>query len=348
MIDAATTPSTATHVTTTPNYPQILPICDLLNSSPSSPTLHTHYIKAVKKKLSTKSTPTINLTLDLIEITVKNCAEKSELFQKSVMNRGFLEELVRVMGTSPIPTQDKILSLIQSFYDNFKTDHPDVGEVYHDLKDKGVEFPGVDFDGGLVPMVMKPHINNHVPIVLPVDHAEEETPILHPVRFNNIKPIQPTPEQKGKILKDLDIVRMNLQVLNEVVSEDLEGDEEWGESLYSTTLKMQSRLTTLLSQLDDGEDAFLSELLQVNDEMNNAFLRYTRWMKNHQKKKQESTTSLIDFNTESTAVEGAIPKFRRLSDEILKPAPPVPATPPQSTQLTPSEFDKFLEERLKK
>lgn len=38
--------------------------------------------------------------------------------------------------------------------------------------------------------------------------------------------------------------------------------------------------------------------------------RYTRWMKNHQKKKQESTTSLIDFNTESTAVEGAIPKFR--------------------------------------
>ena len=46
------------------------------------------------------------------------------------------------------------------------------------------------------------------------------------------------------------------------------------QQLYSVCKKMQSRVVELIPQLQD--EGFIEELLVVNDDLNNAFIRYER------------------------------------------------------------------------
>lgn len=87
---------------------------------------------------------------------------------------------------------------------------------------------------------------------------------------------------------------------------------------------MQQRLVELISKLPN--DGLFEELLRINDELNNLFLRYSRWEKNreagikhqsasqvlaqaipptvtqpqHQKPPLEASDSLIDFDDDVT------------------------------------------------
>lgn len=81
---------------------------------------------------------------------------------------------------------------------------------------------------------------------------------------------------------------------------------------------MQQRLVELISKLPN--DGLFEELLRINDELNNLFLRYSRWEKNrgikHQSASQvlaqaipptatqkpplEANDSLIDFDDDVT------------------------------------------------
>merc|ERR1712083_586773 len=71
------------------------------------------------------------------------------------------------------------------------------------------------------------------------------------------------------------------------------------EQLHATCGAMQTRLVELIDQVDD--DKLTADLLEVNDNMNNLFLRYDRYEKN---------------KSQSQARQGAIKKSAPLTRPV--------------------------------
>merc|ERR1712062_13860 len=95
--------------------------------------------------------------------------------------------------------------------------------------------------------------------------------------------IRMSPEQIQKIRSDLTITQTNMTILSDMLTELLPGREHQDdktllEQLHGTCRAMQSRLVELIDQVDD--DKLTADLLEVNDNMNNIFLRYERYEKN--------------------------------------------------------------------
>lgn len=54
---------------------------------------------------------------------------------------------------------------------------------------------------------------------------------------------------------------------------------------------MQERLVELISKLSNDE--LTAELLRINDDLNNLFLRYSRWEKNRESGKHTSASAVL-------------------------------------------------------
>ena len=93
-----------------------------------------------------------------------------------------------------------------------------------------------------------------------------------------------------KLRSELDVVQGNMRVLAEMLAH-LTSPEESAENrqpepadlgllqqLYATCKAMQERVVELIGRLVDDE--MTAELLRINDELNNLFLRYSRYTKN--------------------------------------------------------------------
>jgi len=92
-----------------------------------------------------------------------------------------------------------------------------------------------------------------------------------------------SPEMIQKIRNDLSITQTNMTILSEMMTELSPGhehpeDRSLLEQLHGTCRAMQSRLVELIGQVDD--DKLTADLLEINDNMNNLFLRYERFEKN--------------------------------------------------------------------
>lgn len=74
---------------------------------------------------------------------------------------------------------------------------------------------------------------------------------------------------------------------------------------------MQERLVELISKLSNDE--LTAELLRVNDDMNNLFLRYSRWENNREGRQGQSA---------STVLGKAIPKPKVEEDSLIDFGPP--------------------------
>ena len=84
------------------------------------------------------------------------------------------------------------------------------------------------------------------------------------------------PEQVHKIRGDLTVTQANMSIFSEMLSELTPGlehpeDRNMFEQLHATCRAMQTRLVELIDQVDD--DKLTADLLEVNDNMNNLFLR---------------------------------------------------------------------------
>ena len=84
-------------------------------------------------------------------------------------------------------------------------------------------------------------------------------------------------EQIQKIRSDLTITQTNMTILSDMLTELSPGrehqeDRSLLEQLHGTCRAMQSRLVELIDQVDD--DKLTADLLEVNDNMNNIFLRW--------------------------------------------------------------------------
>jgi hypothetical protein len=123
-------------------------------------------------------------------------------------------------------------------------------------------------------------------------------------------------DQMAKLRSEMDIVKTNMSVLSSMLSEVSPGKEHPSDltllqELHATCRAMQRRLVDLVGKI--AHDQMTAELLHINDEMNNLFLRYSRYEKNRDATKSSgqpavadgAAASLIDLSDETGAAAAA-------------------------------------------
>ncbi|XP_059734238.1 TOM1-like protein 2 isoform X4 [Bos taurus] len=255
-------------------------ICDIINETEEGPK---DAIRALKKRLNgNRNYREVMLALTVLETCVKNCGHR---FHVLVANRDFIDSvLVKVISpknSPPTIVQDK------AWADAFRSspDLTGVVHAYEELKRKGVEFPMADLDA-LSPIHTP---QRSVPEVDPAatmpksqsqlrtsssSYSAPQAPAL-----STAGPITANSEQIARLRSELDVVRGNTKVMSEMLTEMVPGQEDSSDlellqELHRTCRAMQQRVVELISRVCNEE--VTEELLHVNDDLNNVFLRYER------------------------------------------------------------------------
>ncbi|XP_056107614.1 TOM1-like protein 2 isoform X3 [Rhinichthys klamathensis goyatoka] len=271
-------------------------ICDIINETEEGPK---DAMRAVRKRLNgNRNFREVMLALTVLETCVKNCGHR---FHVHIANRDFIEgvmvKIITPKNNPPAIVQEKVLALIQSWADAFRSspDLTGVVHIYEELKRKGIEFPMADLDA-LSPIHTP---QRGVPEVDPGIHkykaptqpntasqatpkpAAAATPDLNPIQIPAVAgPITANPEQIARLRSELDVVRGNIKVMSEMLTEMVPGQEEASDlellqELNRTCRAMQHRIVELISRVSNEE--VTEELLHANDDLNNIFLRYERY-----------------------------------------------------------------------
>ncbi|XP_078690575.1 TOM1-like protein 2 isoform X5 [Branchiostoma floridae x Branchiostoma belcheri] len=286
------------------NWALMMEICDIINETDEGPK---DAIKAIKRRLQTKGNhKVLMLTLTVLETCVKNCGHR---FHVLVANKDFVNEMVKIIQPKNNPSttlQERVLSLIQTMSDAFRN-YPDlqgVVQVHEELRSKGVEFPMTDLDNlapihtpeRSVPPDLDPAIARTRPASVtaapaqrpapqaqqqPPQQGGQQNPPGSPGAIGALQgPINPTPEQLGKLRSELDVVEGNTKVMSEMLTEMTPGQEDPADlellhELNRTCHAMQQRIVELIDKVANEE--VTGELLRINDDLNNVFLRFERF-----------------------------------------------------------------------
>ncbi|XP_050076210.1 TOM1-like protein 2 [Anopheles maculipalpis] len=305
------------------NWALNMEICDMINESSDGAR---DAMKAIRKRLAQnagKNYTVIMYTLTVLETCVKNCGKA---FHVLVANKEFIQELVKLIGPKNDPppiVQEKVLSLIQIWADAFRS-QPDLNgvvQVYQELKNKGIEFPATDLDA--IAPIYTPQ--RSVPDGAPATENVATLPVSphHHASQTPGSPAMPPPssmsqDQIAKLQSELDIVAMNMSILGEMLTELKPGQEDTADyklltDLTSTCREMQSRIVDLIGKVQ--HDELTAELLRLNDELNNLFLRHARYEKNRDPKNASSATPSAILGAALGAVEMRDPSLIDLSEE---------------------------------
>ncbi|KAM7418596.1 hypothetical protein PAMA_015956 [Pampus argenteus] len=295
-------------------------ICDIINETDEGPR---DAVKAIKKRIvGNKSFREIMLALTVLEACVKNCGNRfhvlvaSQEFVEGVLVRSILPKY-----NPPTALHDRVLSLIQSWADAFRSSPSLAGVVYvyDDLRRRGLEFPMTDLDA-LSPIhtpnrsIPENETSETTAVTVPPHQPQTQAPSSASTQTTT-PPVLPsegpallTAEQEQKLRSELALVRGNLTVMSEMLTELKPGqsqvdDTELLQQLYLVCKSMQTRVVELIPQLQD--EGFIDELLVINDDLNNAFIRYERFDRlnkaqvTNSPQSHVSTPSLIDFSSET-------------------------------------------------
>ncbi|XP_009074246.1 PREDICTED: target of Myb protein 1 isoform X3 [Acanthisitta chloris] len=247
-------------------------ICDIINETEEGPK---DAFRAIKKRIvGNKNFHEVMLALTVLETCVKNCGHR---FHVLVSSQDFVEGvLVRTIlpkNNPPAIVHDKVLTLIQT--------------VYSSNSQSGQNSPAVN-------------------------SPQQIESILHPVTLptgrdtSSDAPITPTPEQIGKLRSELEVVNGNTKVMSEMLTELVPSqaepsDLELLQELNRTCKAMQQRVLELIPRV--LHEQLTEELLLINDNLNNVFLRHERFehLRTGQpvKAPNEADNSLIDLGPNS-------------------------------------------------
>ncbi|XP_055992882.1 TOM1-like protein 2 isoform X2 [Sorex fumeus] len=270
-------------------------ICDIINETEEGPK---DAIRALKKRLNgNRNYREVMLALTVLETCVKNCGHR---FHILVANRDFIDSvLVKIISPKnnpPTIVQDKVLALIQAWADAFRSspDLTGVVHIYEELKRKGVEFPMADLDALSpihTPQRSVPEVDPAT--TMPRSQSQQRTSTgsyssPSPAPYSTLQapalsvtgPITANSEQIARLRSELDVVRGNTKVMSEMLTEMVPGQEDSSDlellqELNRTCRAMQQRIVELISRVSNEE--VTEELLHVNDDLNNVFLRYERF-----------------------------------------------------------------------
>uniref|UniRef100_G1RTU7 Target of myb1 like 2 membrane trafficking protein n=1 Tax=Nomascus leucogenys TaxID=61853 RepID=G1RTU7_NOMLE len=281
-------------------------ICDIINETEEGYPLSAFRghskpkdaIRALKKRLNgNRNYREVMLALTVLETCVKNCGHR---FHILVANRDFIDSvLVKIISPKnnpPTIVQDKVLALIQAWADAFRSspDLTGVVHIYEELKRKGVEFPMADLDALSpihTPQRSVPEVDPAA--TMPRSQSQQRTsagsysspppaPYSAPQApaLSVTGPITANSEQIARLRSELDVVRGNTKVMSEMLTEMVPGQEDSSDlellqELNRTCRAMQQRIVELISRVSNEE--VTEELLHVNDDLNNVFLRYERF-----------------------------------------------------------------------
>ncbi|XP_042361728.1 target of Myb protein 1 isoform X1 [Plectropomus leopardus] len=312
-------------------------ICDMINSSEEGPK---DAIRAIRKRIvGNKNFKEVMLALTVLETCVKNCGYR---FHILVTTRDFVEGvLVRAIiprNNPPLILHDRVLSIIQAWADAFRSspDLTGVVSVYEDLRRKGLEFPMTELDGYSPVQPQKKTVPGNGPAVtsLPAALLSSKPPLIPPqtselklaLEGNNAF----TPSQIKKLKAELGVVRSNLTMMSDMMSQldpvtVKQADMELLEQLYTVCKDMQDRIVKIVPRL--SEEKLIEELLAANDEMNTAFTRYHRFERripNGQSTAEKSHTyvNLTDLNLTPESVTNdsahSLSKSASLSSQMAR------------------------------
>ncbi|VDM13370.1 unnamed protein product [Wuchereria bancrofti] len=302
-------------------------ICDFINNTAEGGR---DAMRAIRKRLHSqmsKNNAVVNYTLTVLETCVKNCDIR---FHELVCQKDFINELVKLLDPkfdAPQVIQEHVLGLIQSWNDVFQNDPrlQGVCQIYNELKAKDVQFPVVD-PGSMAPILTPERTVfpvRGIPATTCVQEDANGQDMLTSGSHNYAGPsqfMQPTPEQQGKLRKELDVVNGNLKVMRELLSEMVSGKEtsddvQLLEELHVVVKQMHLRIQDLIRSVQDDEVMY--ELLMVNDDCNNLFEKYNRYMISRAKGTKENTDSesnLIEFDDQTLNQQFAALKTSDASD----------------------------------
>ncbi|XP_052392114.1 TOM1-like protein 2 isoform X3 [Carassius gibelio] len=309
-------------------------ICDIINETEEGPK---DAMRALKKRLNgNRNFREVMLALTVLETCVKNCGHR---FHIHVTSRDFIEGvLVKIISPKTNPpaiVQDKVLALIQAWADAFRSspDLTGVVHIYEELKRKGIEFPMADLD--TLSPIHTPQ--RGVPEVDPGTHIYRApsqpntapqaaaTADFNPIQIPSVPgPITATPEQIARLRSELDVVRGNIKVMSEMLTEMVPGQEDASDlellqELNRTCRAMQHRIVELISRVSNEE--VTEELLHINDDLNNIFLRYERYER---------------YRVGRAAQNNGVPNEASEEDNLIDLCPGSPAVVTPGVSATPS------------
>ncbi|XP_053970323.1 TOM1-like protein 2 isoform X3 [Hylaeus anthracinus] len=279
------------------NWALNIEICDIINETEDGPR---DAIKAIKRRLNQavgKNYTIVMYTLTVLETCVKNCGKH---FHALACSREFVQELFKLIGPKnepPTAVQEKVLSLIQSWAETFRHQPHTQGvvQVYQELKLKGIQFPMTDLDAMAPIITPERSVPESEQSIINVSATElpSVTPLATQVQVpqNQLsgQVTQLNEQQLAKLQSELDVVQGNMRVLSEMLTYFTSPDQSNNQQpeaadlellteLHSTCKAMQERVVDLIGKL--AHDEMTAELLRINDELNNLFLRYSRYTKN--------------------------------------------------------------------
>lgn len=238
-----------------------------------------------------------------------------------------------------------------------------VSIVYNELRNKGIEFPKTSTEPKVpiyTPQRISPGYKGSDGLAPPKMTVSPGTspPNQSSSTRSQLYPIHLSPEQLNKLKVELGMVQGNMKVFSQMLAELKPGKEHKDDwklliELHSTLHSMQMRIVELIEKIANEE--VTNELLKINDDLNNLFMRFER----HQKKRfaldqpdcisnipstsnsqatQNNLSSLIDFtddNEEPDLVSGL--KQIDLKSTLVKPQP--------IENMGDKEFDMFAQSR---
>nr|XP_009666292.1 PREDICTED: TOM1-like protein 2 isoform X2 [Struthio camelus australis] len=217
----------------------------------------------------------------------------------------------------------EVMLALTAWADAFRSspDLTGVVHIYEELKRKGIEFPMADLDAlspihtpqRSVPEV-DPAANMHnsqsqqrmstssYSSSSPTAYSAPQAPAL-----NVTGPITANSEQIARLRSELDIVRGNTKVMSEMLTEMVPGQEDSSDlellqELNRTCRAMQQRIVELISRVSNEE--VTEELLHVNDDLNNVFLRYERFERYRSgRSTQNASNGVLNEVTEDNLID---------------------------------------------
>ncbi|XP_068108172.1 target of Myb1 membrane trafficking protein isoform X2 [Hyperolius riggenbachi] len=302
-------------------------ICDIINETEEGPK---DAIRAFRKRIAgNKNFHEVMLTLTALETCVKNCGHRFHVLVASQeFVEGVLVKTILPKNNPPTIVQDKVLNLIQAWADAFRSspDLTGVVSIYEDLRRKGLEFPMTDLDTlspihTPQPSIVKPEIVPR-PVCPPSDTPQRGGSLSRPEPPASLPPpgrpgngaITPTQDQIAKLRSEIEVVNGNVKVMSEMLTELVpqkasQSDVDLLQELNRTCRTMQERVLELIPRVT--HEQLTEELLIVNDNLNNVFLRHERFERMCAGRAPEAqiqsvrdaSPSLIDLQAPSSAVQ---------------------------------------------